>query len=65
LRISDKPDLRRHKKLLLSSVGITLRYSDAMPEKSCQVKVSNKLNKTNKILASVPYSITEVEKYRI
>jgi tRNA-uridine 2-sulfurtransferase len=65
LRISDRPDLRRHKKLLLSSVGITLRYSDAMPEKNCQVKVTNKLNKTNKILSSIPYSITEVEKYRI
>jgi hypothetical protein len=47
LRISDRPDLRKHKKLLLSSIGITLRYSDAMPEKNCEVRVTNKKNKTN------------------
>jgi tRNA-uridine 2-sulfurtransferase len=65
LRISGKPDLRKHKKLLLTSLGITLRYSDVLPEKRCKVQVTNKLNKTNIIFSSLPYSITEVEKYRI
>jgi tRNA-uridine 2-sulfurtransferase len=65
LRISGKPDLRKHKKLLLTSLGIALRYSDVLPEKSCKVQVTNKLNKTNIIFSSLPYSITEVEKYRI
>ncbi len=65
LRINDRPDLRKHKKLLLSSIGITLRYSDVLPEKKCNVKVTNKFNRTNKIISSLPFSITEVEKYRI
>ena len=66
LRISgNKPDLRKHKKLLLSSIGITLRYSDVIPEKKCQVKVTNNINKTNKVVSLLPYSIVEVEKYRI
>lgn len=65
LRISDKPDLRKHKKLLLSSIGITLRYSDAMPEKNCQVRVANKKNKINKVVTAMPYSVVEAEKYRI
>jgi len=65
LRISDKPDLRRHKKLLLSSIGITLRYSDAMPEKNCEVRVTNKKSETNKVVTAMPYSVVEAEKYRI
>jgi tRNA-specific 2-thiouridylase len=65
LRINAKPDLRKHKKLLSSSIGITLRYSDVLPEKNCQVRVTNKQNKTNKIVTTLPYSITEVDKYRI
>ncbi len=65
LRINDKPDLRKHKKLLLSSIGITLRYSDILPEKNCKVEVTNKLNRTKIIVSSLPYKITEVEKYRI
>jgi tRNA U34 2-thiouridine synthase MnmA/TrmU len=65
LRISDKPDLRKHKKLLLHSIGITLRYSDVLPERNCPVRVTNKQNKTNKIVTSISYSIVEVEKYRI
>ncbi|MEJ7642064.1 MAG: hypothetical protein WKF36_07700 [Candidatus Nitrosocosmicus sp.] len=65
LRISDRPDLRKHKKLLLSSIGITLRYTDAMPEKNCEVRVTNKKRKTNKVVTAVPYSVVEVEKYRI
>ncbi len=65
LRISDKPDLRRHKKLLLSSIGITLRYSDALPEKNCEVRVTYKKSKSNKVVTAMPYSIVEAEKYRI
>jgi tRNA U34 2-thiouridine synthase MnmA/TrmU len=65
LRISDRPDLRKHKKLLLSSIGITLRYSDALPEKNCQVRVTNKRNKINKIVTAIPYSVVDVDKYRI
>jgi hypothetical protein len=65
LRISDKPDLRKHRKLLLSSIGIALRYSDVLPEKNCRVRVTNKQNRTNKIVTAMPYSIAEVEKYRI
>jgi tRNA-uridine 2-sulfurtransferase len=65
LRISDRPDLRKHKKLLLSSIGITLRYSDVLPEKNCKVKVTNNLSRTNKIISSLPFSVAEVERYRI
>ncbi len=65
LRISDRPDLRKHKKLLLSSIGITLRYSDAMPEKNCEVRVTNKKNKTNKVVTAMPCNVIEAEKYRI
>jgi tRNA-uridine 2-sulfurtransferase len=65
LRISDRPDLRKHKKLLLSSIGITLRYSDVLPEKNCKVKVTNNLRRTNKIISSLPFSVAEVERYRI
>ncbi len=65
LRISEKPDLRKQKKLLLSSIGITLRYSDVLPEKNCQVRITNKQNKTNKIVTAIPFSVVEVEKYRI
>ncbi len=65
LRINDKPDLRKYKKILSSSIGITLRYSDVLPEKNGQVRVTNKQNKTSKIMTTSPYSITEVEKYRI
>lgn len=65
LRINYKPDLRKHKKLLLSSIGITLRYSDTLPGKKCDVKIINKINKTNRIISALPYSITEAEKFRI
>jgi len=65
LRINCKPDLRKHKKLLLSSIGITLRYSDVLPGKKCDVKIINKINKTNRIISALPYSITEAEKFRI
>jgi tRNA-uridine 2-sulfurtransferase len=65
LRISARPDLRKHKKLLLSSIGITLRYSDVLPEKNCKVKVTNNLRRTNKIISSLPFSVAEVERYRI
>ena len=65
LRIDRKPDLRKHKKLLLSSIGITLRYSDVLPGKKYDVKIINKINKTNKIISSLPYSIIEAEKFRI
>jgi hypothetical protein len=57
--------LRKHKKLLLSSIGITLRYSDVLPGKKCDVKIINKINKTNRIISALPYSITEAEKFRI
>jgi tRNA U34 2-thiouridine synthase MnmA/TrmU len=65
LRINYKPDLRKHKKLLLSSIGITLRYSDTLPGKKCDVKIINKINKTNRIISALPYSIAEAEKFRI
>lgn len=65
LRINGKPDLRKHKKLLLSCIGIALRYSDVLPGKKTDVKITNTLNKTNKIISSLPYSIVEVEKFRI
>ena len=65
LRISSKPDLRRHKKLLLSSIGITLRYSDVLPEQKHCVKIINKDNKTDRIMSALPYSIIEAERFRI
>jgi len=65
LRIGDMPDLRRHKKLLMNSVGIVLRYSDVLPGKNCQVKVTNRKSRTNRDLTSMPSAVAEVEKYRI
>jgi tRNA-uridine 2-sulfurtransferase len=66
LRINgSRPDLRKHKKLLLFSIGITLRYSDVLPEKTCKVQVTNNINRTNKVFSSLPLNIVEVEKYRI
>lgn len=65
LRINGKPDLRKHKKLLLSSIGITLRYSDVLPGKMTDVRITNNLTKTNKTVSSFPYSIVEVDKFRI
>ena len=65
LRINCKPDLRKHKKILFSSIGITLRYSDVLPGKKCDVKIINKFNKTNRIISALPYSITEAKNFRI
>ncbi|MGN6613955.1 MAG: tRNA (5-methylaminomethyl-2-thiouridylate)-methyltransferase [Candidatus Nitrosocosmicus sp.] len=65
LRINGKPDLRKYKKLLMCAIGITLRYSDVLPGKKSDVKVTNTLSRTNKIITSLPYSIVEVEKFRI
>ena len=65
LRINGKPDLRKHKKLLLSSIGITLRYSDVLPGKMTDVRITNNLTKTNRIVPALPYSIVEVDKFRI
>jgi hypothetical protein len=65
LRINGKPDLRKHKKILLSSIGITLRYSDVLPGKIADVRITNALTKTNKTISSFPYSIVEVDKFRI
>jgi len=66
LRINGcNPDLRKHKKSLMISVGILLRYSDLLPEQSCNVKVMNKLTGTSKMISSLPSSILEVDKYRI
>jgi len=65
LRMTDKPDLRRHKKILMTSAGIVLRYSDNLPDKQSQVKVINKINKTNKVIYSSPWIPIEVDKYRI
>ncbi len=65
LRISDKPDLRKHKKLLSCSIGITLRYSDALPGKDYEVSVINKHNKTNRKMFSTPYNPDEVQHFRI
>jgi tRNA-specific 2-thiouridylase len=65
LRISGKPDLRKHKKVLMTSIGIVLRYSDSLPDMQNQVKVTNRLNKTNKVVAATPWITIEVDKYRI
>lgn len=65
LRINGKPDLRKYKKLLMCAIGITLRYSDVLPGKKSDVKITNNLSRTNKIITSLPYSIVEVEKFRI
>ncbi len=65
LRINDKPDLRKHKKLLSHSIGITLRYSDTLIDKNYAVSVINKQHKKSKKIFAMPYKTSEVENFRI
>lgn len=65
LRINTKPDLRKHKHLLSLCIGIVLRYSDTDIERTYEVLIINKKNRTSKKITTYPCNTTVVEQYRI
>jgi tRNA-specific 2-thiouridylase len=65
LRFYVRPDMRKHKKLLVQSINITLRYSDTVQDCYYEVQIINRKKNWTKQVSSQRCDNNEVEQFRI